>query len=633
MKSEVCRMRLARTALVLLGLTVLAPGEIRVQTLASKRTVMVPMRDGTHLATEVYFPAGAGPWPVALMRTPYDKNTIFRMSPYLGVYPYDLVQLGIAAVVQDTRGRGASEGLARLFVDDAWGEHADGADTVAWIRQQPWSNGRIATFGLSYMGSTQYLLAGAGAEGIVGQHIVAAPISPYHSWFSQNGVFRKGFLEDFVRFTGWPPEALEMLRQHPSYDDFWRGLDLATRPEQVRWPIVHVSGWFDAFSQGTIDAFTQLQEKGGQGGRGWQQLVVGPWTHFGILERQAGELTFPKNAVFPPGAPDELQWLSFWLTGTPQIPADEPAVRYYVMGDVTDAQAPGNLWRRADRWPPPSRPLRLYFTGAGGLEAQSPATALTREYDYDPAQPVPTVGGHEIFLPQGSYDQRRVEERRDVLLFSTLPLPEAAEVTGRISVRLTAATSARDTDFTAKLTDVYPDGRSMLVSDGIVRAHYRMSLSHPTPIQPGQRYAYDIDLGSTSLVFNKGHRIRVAISSSNAPRFEPNPNSGGEWPFRNEKPVVAHQIVTLGGPEASHILLPEVAGEGDRRRKPEDRSPAPALNNLVHARVRLHDRLYVAWSGSTQAPAQAGALQGISRSSALRNGSTSTSVVCRGVCM
>jgi putative CocE/NonD family hydrolase len=155
-----------------------------------------------------------------------------------------------------------------------------------------------------------------------------------------------------------------------------------------------------------------------------------------------------------------------------------------------------------------------------------------------------------------------VEGRPDVLVFSTPPLAEPVEVTGRISVRLTAATSAPDTDFTAKLTDVYPDGRSMLVTDGIVRARYRMSLSAAAPIKPGDRYPYDIDLGSTSIVFNRGHRIRVAISSSNAPRFEPNLNTGGEWPFRNEKPVVAHQAITLGGSEASHILLPEVVGGG-----------------------------------------------------------------------
>jgi hypothetical protein len=523
---------------------------------------MVPMRDGTLLATDIYLPSGTGPWPVALQRTPYSKDAIFLGSPYIGLYPADLTRVGIATVVQDTRGRGMSKGEARFFVSEGWGQHQDGADTVTWIRRQSWCNSRIATFGLSYMGITQFLLAGTGPEGIVGQHVLAAPLSPYHSGVYQQGVFRPAVVENLAAFFVWPSEALTLVRQHPAYDAFWRELDLGTRPEQVRWPIVHVGGWFDLFCQGTIDAFTQLQEKGGPGAQGRQHLILGPWTHAGLLERQAGELTFPKNAIYPPGAPDELQWISAWLTGKPRIRDDEPAVRYYVMGDVSDPAAPGNFWRSADRWPPVSRPLRLYFTADAGLAPQAPAAVTLREYDYDPANPIPTVGGAELFLPAGPRDQRPVEGRPDVLVFTTAPLAEPLEVTGRISVRLTAATSAQDTDFTAKLTDVYLDGRSMLVTDGIVRARYRASLSEVTPIKPGERYAYDIDLGSTSIVFNRGHRIRVAISSSNAPRFEPNRNSGGEWPFTKDKPVVARQTITLGGADASHIVLPEVVGGG-----------------------------------------------------------------------
>jgi uncharacterized protein len=327
---------------------------------------------------------------------------------------------------------------------------------------------------------------------------------------------------------------------------------------------VHVGGWFDLLSQGTIDAFTKLQGEGGEGARGRQHLVIGPWTHYGnfTFDRKEGELRFPSNAGYPTGAPTRFQWLSFWLTGQPQTPAGEPAVRYYVMGDVTDPQAPGNTWRTADRWPPPSQPRRLYFTADVGLEPQPPAAATTRSYDDDPAHPVPTIGG-QVYdfssVPAGPRDQRPVEGRPDVLLFSTPPLTEPLEVTGRLSVRLYAASSARDTDFTAKLTDVYPDGRSMLVADSIVRARHRLSLTEDAPITPGERTAYDIDLWSTSIVFNRGHRIRVAISSSNAPRFEPNPNT---WPDQDVTPVVAHQTITLGGPEASHIVLPEVIGSG-----------------------------------------------------------------------
>jgi putative CocE/NonD family hydrolase len=221
-----------------------------------------------------------------------------------------------------------------------------------------------------------------------------------------------------------------------------------------------------------------------------------------------------------------------------------------------DPTAPGNVWRTADRWPPPSRPLRLYFTAEGGLVPQPPATPATREYDYDPLRPVFTLGG-------GLLDQRRVENWPEVQLFTTPPLAEPLEVTGRLTVRLYAATSARDTDFTARLTDVYPDGRSMYLNDGIVRARYRESVSRATAVTPGTRYAFDIDLGSTSLIFNRGHRIRVAISSSNYPRYELNRNNGRDWPEDQSFPtVIAHQTIFLGGQEASHIVLPEVPAGG-----------------------------------------------------------------------
>jgi putative CocE/NonD family hydrolase len=249
-----------------------------------------------------------------------------------------------------------------------------------------------------------------------------------------------------------------------------------------------------------------------------------------------------------------MQWLQYWLTGQPTNPSNEPAVRYYVMSDVTDPKAPGNVWRTAERWPPPSQPLRLYFTTDGALDPQPPAAETVRTYDYDPLRPVPSLGDAE-----GSLDQRRVEGWSDVLLFTTPPLTEPLEVTGRITVHLAAATSARDTDFTAKLTDVYPDGRSMLINDGIVRASYPNSVQKAEFVTPGQRYALDIDLWSTSLIFNRGHRIRVAISSSNYPRFDANRNNGKSWPNDQNYPtVVAHQTIFLGGADGSHIVLPEV---------------------------------------------------------------------------
>jgi predicted acyl esterase len=525
----------------------------------TKFTAMVPMRDGVHLATDVRLPAGDGPWPVVLARTPYDRRTVpIAMSNW-----NQFAQNGLVLVVQDTRGRFASEGKARIFVDEGRGDLQDGVDTVTWIRAQPWANGKIATLGASYLGITQLQLAGAAPQGIVGQYIIISSSSPYHHWVYQHGVYRKGWLDGWQAIMqanlggGWPAAAWTLLQQHPRYDDFWQTLDLTPRVDQVNWPIVFVGGWFDLFTQGTLDAFTLVQEQGGAAAQGHSHLIMGPWTHGGIYERTAGTLQFPTNAVSPPGAAQEIQWLRFWLTGQPASPENEPAVRYYVMGDVRDPKAPGNVWRTTDRWPPPSQPLRLYFTADGGLDPQPPAAESTREYDYDPLRPVPSWGGDW----DGPQDQRRVESWPDVLLFTTPPLTEPLEVTGRITVHLAAATSARDTDFTGKLTDVYPDGRSMLVADGIIRASYRNSVEKAEFPTPGQRYAFDIDVGSTSLIFNKGHRLRVAISSSNYPRFEANRNNGRSWPTDQNYPaVVAHQTIFLGGEDGSFIALPQVVG-------------------------------------------------------------------------
>jgi predicted acyl esterase len=557
MKRMTYRLHLTRAVLALLGLTLLVPGAVLAQT-SQKLTLMVPMRDGVRLATDVVLPAGTGPWPVALTRSLFGRQNLGALTrlPISG-----LVQNGIAVVSQDVRGRFDSEGRWLHGVDEGWGKLQDGLDTVLWIRQQPWCNGKIATFGFGYSGHNQLLLAGTGPEGIVGQSVTSGWGSAYHGFFQQ-GAFSKGAEFGLLSF-GYQGQALSLVRQNPRYNTLWATVDFSTRVERVRWPMVLVAGWFDVGNQtqGTLDAFTQLQERGGVGSG--PHLVLGPWTHHGAAgdadPRQAGELRFPANAAYPSDAPTDLQWLSYWLTGQPAIPDSEPAVRYYVMGDTRDPQAPGNLWRSTDRWPPPSQPLRLYFTADGALVPQPPATPSVREYDYDPLRPVFTLGD----ALNGPVDQRRVENWPEVLLFTTPPLAEPLEVTGRLTVRLYAATSARDTDFTAKLTDVYPDGRSIYLNDGIVRARFRESVSRATAVTPGKHYAFDIDLGSTSLIFNRGHRIRVAISSSNYPRYELNRNNGQDWPDDQALPsVIAHQTIFLGGQEASHIVLPEVPGGG-----------------------------------------------------------------------
>jgi uncharacterized protein len=351
--------------------------------------VMVPMRDGTLLATDIYLPPGNGPWPVVLVRTPFGRTGFWSGEGNRGIPSASFLNRGIAAVIQDTRGVGASEGISLYFMDEGWSGQPDGLDTVNWIRSQPWSNGKIATYGSSSLGVPQYLLAGSGPEGIVGQYVSGASGNMNLNIYL-NGVWHKGW-ESW--FSASFPAAVPLMRAHPYNDDVWRDVDLSARLDRVHWPMVHMTGWYDWALQGTIDTFAQLQENGGDGARGRQHLIVGPWLHgdiyTGNLTRTVGILTFPKNAVLPPETPNEFAWLSFWLTGQPAVTESEPAVRSYVMGDVTDPQAPGNSWRTADRWPPSSQPLRLYFTTDGRLDPNRPLRRLRRSMTTTRPSPSP----------------------------------------------------------------------------------------------------------------------------------------------------------------------------------------------------------------------------------------------------
>jgi uncharacterized protein len=338
---------------------------------------------------------------------------------------------------------------------------------------------------------------------------------------------------------------------HPRYDDFWKKLNCETQARKVRAPAVYQGGWYDIFLQGTINSFVATHYHGGAGAKGKCRLVIGPVGHGAFTE-----LKYPANAARLPACGDAFAWFDHILLGKDNGIAEEKAVHYYVMGDPTDPKAPGNFWRHADDWPPASEPAAFYFHPDNALVRGRPPQGNDRKtYTYDPKNPVPTIGGQELGVPLGPMDQRRVENRPDVLLFSTDELKEAVEVTGRITAKLFVSSDCPDTDFTVKLCDVYPDGRSMLVTDGILRARYHKSFEAESFFEPGHVYELSVDLWSTSLVFNKGHRIRVAVSSSNAPRFEANPNTGR--PFRADKETrVAKNTLHLSVKYPSHIVLP-----------------------------------------------------------------------------
>lgn len=507
----------------------------------------VPMQDGVHLATEVFLPPGDGPFPVTLLRSVYGRG-------FGADHAKRFNERGIAVVVQDTRGRGDSEGTDMVFLDDGWGDRQDGADTVAWIRAQPWSNGIVTTMGGSALGITQMLAAGA-TQDIAGQSIVVAASDFYGQLAYQGGVWRKFLCENWVTMQG-SAHVLELWKSHPARDAFWEQFDTTARAPEVTAPGLHIGGWWDIFAQGTLDGFTARQYHGGEGARGNQLLIMGPWLHAPM--REAGDLTLPENYNFPFGRV-EMEFLEHWALGAENGVMDGPTVRYYTLGDVENPDAPGNEWREASDWPPfETVETPLYLGPDGVLSMQAPADAHSVSYDYDPSDPCPTAGGANLFahiLPTGPKDQREVGQRPDVVTFLTPVLEEPIEITGRVKVVLYVSTDAPDTDFTAKLLDVYPDGRQILMLDNIQRVKFRNGFEQAEPLPPGEVGRLEIDLWSISLIVDKGHRIGVQISSSNYPRFEKNPNTGTDFPD-GEDLRVARNTIHLGADTPSALVLP-----------------------------------------------------------------------------
>jgi len=506
---------------------------------------MVPMCDGVRLATDVYLPHSK-PAPVILMRTPYNKEVYSRVAR-------NRAAAGYACVVQDSRGRFASEGANLPFEGDGWWDKTDGYDTLEWIATQPWCNGRIGMHAGSAMGIAQFMAAATGTRRLSFLRIPFATPNIYAMAYS-NGLFKKSLVEAWLAENKFAQQALDTWMSHPTYDSYWSARDARDRFNKFNVPALHIGGWYDIFASGTLEGFMGLQAKGGSGACGRQKLIMGPYPHTEYEQR--GELTFP-GADEPPWyhAEGDIPWFDFYLKGIDNGISGVPVVTYYVMGDVADPTAPGNCWRTADAWPPfetRQRPLYLHadLTLGNEIGDEKPLS-----YDYDPEDPVPTIGGPQYFLPAGPMDQRRIEARRDLLVFTGKPLAHPLEITGRVALKLWASTDAPDTDFIARLCDVYPGGRSINICEGGVRARLRESLSKEVPVEPRKAYLFDIDLGTTSIIVNRRHRIRVHITSSSYPGYAANSNSGKGYP-RFVEPRVAHNTVYMGAERPSRILLP-----------------------------------------------------------------------------
>ena len=512
----------------------------------SQDTYMVEMRDGVRLATDVYLPEEEVlPHGTLLIRTPYNKNDMVRTGS-------DWSRLGWPVVIQDMRGRYASEGIDTVF------RHAqtDGPDTLDWIADQSFSNKKIATFGGSALGINQYYMAGANPDFLSCQYIQVATPDLYKHGVQQGGQFRYSLVAWWLEGQG-STYILEDYFAHENYSlDYWGNVSLEGKWDQVNVPAIHIGGWYDCFAQGTIDGFMGYQYRGGEGAQGQSKLIMGPWTHGG--GRQQGELRYPENAE------DSFSFYMFadmieQFTMNNGSGFDEwPAVTYYVMGDVDNDSAPGNEWLTSDDWPPSYVETSVYLHEDGSLQTTAPDGSQSLSYSFDPTDPVPTVGGQNLNIDRGPYDQRSVENRDDVLVFTTDVLSDPVWISGPVKARLFVSSDCLDTDFTVKLTDVYPDGRSMLITDGIIRMRNRNGLDHWEFMQQDEIYEVEIDLWSTSYLFNPGHQIRVSVSSSNYPRFLANPNTK-EPLAQNQSYRIAQNMLHIGESCPSSVVLPLVS--------------------------------------------------------------------------
>ena len=535
------RVAFALLAAFVIGLPLLGPEPVGAE------SSMVAMRDGVRLATDFYLPSEGGPkFPVVFARSVYGR----------GGGPRDgnvkrFTDAGYAFVIQDTRGRGDSEGKDACFADDGWGERQDGADSVEWILKQSWCDGKIGTWGASALGITQVRLAGA-TKKVACQSIMVAASSSYGQMVYQGGVFRKSLCEGWLAMQKIP-YIVDEWHSHPAFDAFWKLQDAEPRAPEVSAPAVHFGGWWDIFNQGTINNFVTRQYQGGEGAKGNQKLIMGAWVHG--PKKHPGDLEMRDSFRYDMAA-YETRFYEYWLKGMDNGIMKEPAVQYYTLGDVFDVHAPGNEWRTAQDWPPFPATETAYYVAADKALTTAPSTAAEAKlaFTYDPADPCPTVGGAELLLPPGPFDQQKLSTRPDVLTFATPPLDKPLEITGRVSVRLFVSTDAPDTDFTAKLLDVYPDGKQILMLDNIRRLKFRKGYEKAEPLAANAVDEIVIDLWSISLIFNKGHKIGLQVSSSNYPRFEKNPNTGEDLPGKETR--VAHNTVYADAAHPSALLLP-----------------------------------------------------------------------------
>jgi uncharacterized protein len=519
------------------------------------------MRDGTKLAANIFKPEGAGPWPVIVSRTPYLKDgppDRPEAADRLRAQAKRYTDAGYVYVLQDVRGKGRSEGFYAAFENDI----EDGYDTVEWLTAQPWSNGRIGITGGSALGITGNAAAMAAHPALKAAYVVVAPYDRLHNTY-MGGVLKEKETLGWLEGQGVSEEIRNSVRARVVDDVVWNRGAMSANRKYIRIPIYNVGGWYDIFNNGNTDNFTWLQNHGAKGARGNQKLLMGPFGH-GEL---SGDLAYPGYDRLALSGDEEIRWFDYWLKGIDNGIMDEPPVQAFMMASARKgAYSPKNRMMAFANWPPAYREVRYYLTPDKGLSTRPPAADGGKtSYRFDPARPVPTVGGANLTFERGPMDQRAIPPRQDYLRFQTPVLEQDVVIAGPVKVELHAATDGPDTDFVAKLVDVYPDGYEALVLDAPIRARFRGGRmpDDVKPMTPGAPEELVLDLWGTAITFEKGHRIALHITSSNSPRFDVNPNTGEPEGARKAKPRVATNAVHHEAARPSALVLPVIYPEGN----------------------------------------------------------------------
>ncbi len=549
------RLKLVLPGVMLLFIAGFSAAEDRVDLgRVSERHEMIPMRDGVRLSAYLYVPQGEGPWPAVFEQRYADvRGAATRKSAA------QLAEAGFVVALVNFRGTHLSEGTWVGYRALQWGELQDGYDTCEWLARQKWCSGKVGTIGGSQGGYAQNYLAVTQPPHLVCQYMIDTGLSLFEEGYRIGGTTRP---ERFKQMDAVCRDAQDNRRllaewfQHPHYDEYWQAEDCTRHFDKMNVPCFTIGSWYDFMNQGSIASFQGRQQHGGINSRGHQQLIIGPWLHGGLTKsNRVGELVYPENAAWPV-RDHAVRWFSHFLKGEDNGVEREPTVRYYVMGAVGEQNAPGNAWRTATDFPPTAASTPWFLQNDGLLSQSQPnGKESSTSYISDPRHPMEIPG--RAF--PGAQDARPYEKQAEVRTFTSAPLEAPVEWTGRVEAELYISSTAPDTDFIVRISDVYPDGRSILIVDYPWRARYREGFDHEVLMTPGEICKLKFPVGWMSQIFNKGHRIRVTIGSTGAPLYEPNPQTGK--PLTIEFPADAQSATnTIHHNErhASRIIAPVV---------------------------------------------------------------------------